>query len=63
MGSASMIRFIRCCAKNRLLCDLDSETLNTYLKFENAKRYYTAPAYRAAVNKVIARHSEDFNAD
>jgi trans-2-enoyl-CoA reductase len=65
-------------AIGQLLRDLDSETLNIYLKFENlsgvfkpilrrvienAKRYYTDPAYRAAVNAVIARHSEDFDAD
>lgn len=60
-------------AIGQLLRDLDSETLNTYLKFENlasgskpilrrvienAKRYYTDPAYRAAVNKVMTAFSE-----
>lgn len=65
-------------AIGQLLRDLDSETLNTYLKFENlsgafkpilhrvienAKRYYTDPAHRAAVNAVIAWHSENADAE
>lgn len=65
-------------AIGQLLRDLDSNTLNTYLKFENlqsgfkpilrrvienAKRYYSDPAYRAAVESVLAKREEDFDAD
>jgi hypothetical protein len=65
-------------AVGQLLRDLDSETLNAHLKFENlassfkpilrrvienAKRYYSDPAYRAAVEAVLSKHEEDFDAD
>ncbi|MFN7209706.1 MAG: STAS-like domain-containing protein [Aggregatilineales bacterium] len=65
-------------AVGQLLRDLDPATLNTYLKFENllsgfkpilrrvienAKRYYADPAYRAAVESVLAKREEDFDAD
>ncbi|MCS6871943.1 MAG: DUF4325 domain-containing protein [Anaerolineae bacterium] len=65
-------------AIGQLLRDLDSETPDTYLKFknlpsvskpilrrviENAKHYYSDPAYRAAVEAVLAKREEDFDAD
>ncbi|PJF36065.1 MAG: hypothetical protein CUN49_07395 [Candidatus Thermofonsia Clade 1 bacterium] len=65
-------------AVGRLLRDFDSETLNKLLKFENlavgfkpilrrvienAKRYYADPKYREAVEAVITKREEDFDAD
>jgi len=65
-------------AIGQLLRDFDTEMLKTYLSFENpsdltksllerviahAACYYTDPAYRVALESVLARREEDFDAD
>lgn len=65
-------------AIGQLLRDFDIKMLRTYLSFENpsdltksllervieqAARYFTDPAYRAAVDHVMSRYAEGFEDD